>query len=507
MKILLKSTFKNIIHKPLRSLLVIGCVSVCALAAMLCFDMSSAVRNALRNMLGSMLGKMDVEAVGNNLEDFNYDDPKIPAFEYAEVYRTKASFYRRVDDEYNYIHCDELFIAGLDMERGKKMEVVPDGLDLKDDECLLTKQFADLYGYGEGDTIEIPDQALNPVEYKVAKVYDFEGKGFIGEMGAMMTVEGVRKLNVSGHISPQVLLIDILDDGKITDATSYLKDTYPNYSFISLFDMEEIETIMDILTAVFFLLFAICFLMVIFVSVSISERIICERMSVVGTFRSLGISNGTTAFIVLVENTIYALIGAAIGSGLYAMLRSVVFGGIVTTGETGLTIDFGKVNPMLYLAVFLVSILIECLIPVRELLKAIRTPIRDIIFDNKDTKYNIKLVSVIIGGIFAVTAIVLAFVPKTFATGIIIMVSIVMAVFLLYPIYVKGLCILAGKLFDKWNKPVASMALNQVYTKKSNIGAGRLIVTAGALAIVIFSFSNKVLAIKSSKSLFSFNNF
>ena len=54
MKIILKHTFKNIISKPLRTGLLLFCVTICSFAAMLVFDMSGSIEHVLTSFYGQI---------------------------------------------------------------------------------------------------------------------------------------------------------------------------------------------------------------------------------------------------------------------------------------------------------------------------------------------------------------------------------------------------------------------------------------------------------------------
>ena len=66
-------------------------------------------------------------------------------------------------------------------------------------------------------------------------------------------------------------------------------------------------------------------------------------------------------------------------------LATAVFGGI------------GTPNPIKLLAVILAAVLIEVLVPLKEVLKAVKTSIRDIIFESRDSEYRINYPSTVLG--------------------------------------------------------------------------------------------------------------
>ena len=84
-------------------------------------------------------------------------------------------------------------------------------------------------------------------------------------------------------------------DTKIEDAKKMFTDAYADVTTQDLFLSDSDMKLLDEIKAVFYLMFVITFLLVIFVTASICNRIVNERMSFIGTLRSLGMSTSRTA--------------------------------------------------------------------------------------------------------------------------------------------------------------------------------------------------------------------
>ena len=54
MNIILKTSFKNIFGKPLRTLMVVFAIFVCSVSAMLSFDMISSIKSILVNIFAGV---------------------------------------------------------------------------------------------------------------------------------------------------------------------------------------------------------------------------------------------------------------------------------------------------------------------------------------------------------------------------------------------------------------------------------------------------------------------
>lgn len=332
MKIVLKHTLKNIFKKPLRTILVVFCVMICSLSALLSFDMSSALEGMFRNLYGQYLGSMDILVSGSDIDEGLLTDPGLPEGNRVAIYMTTNRFIHDLEGQYTYVEQDTLSLMGLNTSDAAEMGMIPFDRSLSENEVVLSHDFAEKYGYSEGDTLVLHDDKKSPHEFTIVEVVDSHGKGLTAYNTAVLSVEGISLL-VSDMKLSQVA-IDTANDKEVSAAISYIKLQYPDLTTESLFENEEMGQFIDQMTKLFFVLFAICVLMVIFVTISISERIITERMSVVGTFRSLGLSTRLTTLILLLENAFYGLIGSSLGCFAYAFLRSVVLNSMIRVQDT-----------------------------------------------------------------------------------------------------------------------------------------------------------------------------
>ncbi|MBN1776326.1 MAG: FtsX-like permease family protein [Clostridiales bacterium] len=493
MRIALKHTLKNVFKKPMRTLLIVFCVMICSLSALLCFDMSGALKGMFRNLYGQYLGSMDVLVSGSDIDESLMTDPEMPENNSIAIYQTTNAFIHDLEGQYTYVEQDQINILGLNSKEAADMGMIPIDRSLSKSEVALSNDFAENHGYAEGDTIVLHDESKIPYDYTVVQVVDSHGKGLMAYNTALLSVDGISPLISDMKIAQ--IAIDVKNDTEISGVINHIKDRYPGLTAESLFENEEMNESIVQLTKLFFVLFAVCVLMVIFVTISISERIISERMSVVGTFRSLGFSTRRTTFILLLENAFYGLMGSSLGCLLYAGLRDRIIGSMIRVeSTTGAAIDItlGKIDPLLIATIIGTAILIECVCPIKEVIKAVQTPIRDIIFSNKDTEYKTNRITTIIGIIFAVASIVLAFVPTGFWTGIIRFALMTFSLALLFPHVLRFASKFFYRHFDKAGKPVAKIAITEVYSKKSTVGSAILITTSAALAIVIYTVATSL---------------
>ena len=487
MNLVLKTSLKNIFCKPFRTILVLFSIFICTICAMVCFEFASSLKTLVIG--GSSLGisKADCLFFAGDYSARGLPEG-FPECSVLEINTNNEKLYKDIEGEYAYVTYDQLVIYGLDIETAVKMEFIePVTLGLK--EAVITRKFAKNYGYQVGDRLTVHDRSGEEVDLDIVGISANDGKNyFISDNSAFVNRETAKILSC-GRMDIGVVMIDVLDQEKARQAVQDLKDYYPNSLFINLVYDEAVLKEIDEYVKYFYLVFAIAFLLVIFVTASICNRIVSERMPFVGTLRSLGMNNARTARILLLENTLYALLGSVPAIIVYGFIRIPVlmsYGGVSKEGGSFKT----TIPPMpayIVIAVILGAIIIECLIPLKAILKALKTSIRDIIFDNRDTAYKFSKSGLVLGIIFVIGAIVSGILSKNIYAAIVCLLLSVTALALLYPWVFKGVTTLVKKLADKKESAKWSLAAVEAISRKSTVGSGILCVTAAAMSIIVFN--------------------
>lgn len=493
MGIVLKHTMKNIIKKPFRSLMVMFCIFICTVAAMLCFDMTNSIEAMLTGVYSSTFGNVDILVNGTDISLDFLEEENLPDMEILPISYKTNYFYRDIEGEYTYVTYNGVGIYGVDLEKAELFNAIPGNIRLADNEVALSKRFAEQYGYAEGDIIILHDINNRELEYIIKNVVDSKNKGFLAGFAMVVSEEGFKKLYDDNQSHYVYVELKINDKTSAYETAKYLNENYPEYSFDATRDNPEVKKMVDTLSKFFFVLFALCFLMVLFVTISVSERIVCERMSVVGTLRSIGLSPALTAGILLLENGIYGIVGSGIGCLVYMAIRLIIFNAMFGVALGG-NLDFGQVKIWLVIVVMLCAVLVECLCPIKEIIKAVKTPIRDIIFANKDTAYSFNGLATVAGILLMVAGVVCLFVPNNFVTSIASLLCMAMGLALLFPYALRAVGYLFQCIFEKLNKPIARMAAIECYSKKSTVGGMVLIATAVAVAIVVYTVAGSMRA-------------
>ena len=492
MNIVLKTSLKNIFGKPFRTLLVVFSIFVCSLCAMLCFDFVRSIRELVG---GSSVGLSKADCL------FLADDYSVrglpegfPESEILEININSEKLYKDIEGEYNYVTTDKLGIYGVNVEKAVKLDFI-DPVELGFKETVITGKFAEKFGYSVGDKLIVHDRSGNEIELTITGISSNESKNYFISNYTAIVNEETSELISCGKNDTGMVIVDILNSEEALDGVKMLEDYYPNATLINFVVDESAEAMLNQLILYFYLIFAIAFLLVIFVTTSICNRIVSERMPFVGTLRSLGMSNARTGRILLLENTLYALLGSVPAVIVYGLLRTPILRSFGTSSREGssFTADVPPMSVFVIAGVILGAVVVECLIPMKAILKALKTSIRDIIFDNRDTAYRFSKPGLIIGLIFVFLAIVSGIFSKALVAAIFCLVFSVTALALLFPWILKAVTSLISKIAEKKENSKWSLASVEAISRKSTVGSGVLSVTAAAMSIIIFSFIQSAL--------------
>ena len=489
MNIVLKNSLKNRFGKPFRTLLVVFAIFVCSLCALLCFDLSESITKVLTSFMGS-ISRADFILMGSGSDVSVLPDGFLEADTMKIVGNTEV-LYKQIDGEYCYITTDTMRIFGLDVDEAVDMEFLAP-IDIKDGEMYVTKTFAEDYGYKAGDKITIHDRAHDELELTIGGLLPDDNKNPLINGNTAVVNLATSDMISCGYREADMLMVDLKDNSLIADSKKMLEEKYPDASITDLFLTDSDMAMVNELKAVFYMLFAITFLLVIFVTASICNRIVSERMSYIGTLRSLGMSTARTGRILLLENVLYALLGSVPATILYSLIRGPILDLLFYVDDgTGNTIELTMppYPAALVIGVILGAVLIECLIPLKAILKALKTSVRDIIFDNRDTAYRFSKSTFIFGLICLAIAVPTFIFRNNLILATLCLLSSVGALAFLFPRLLKLVTSLIKKLADKAENASWSLAATESISRKSTVGSGVLCATAAAMCIIVFSIS------------------
>ncbi len=486
MLIIGKYLTKNIFAKPLRTFLLLICICCCTFVALLSLDITGSMELMVRTMLTQITGTTDIivsDAVGvEESYEISYDADQLLVYERQDgVTKIPEGFY-------TYFQKESFTVDTMDYELAYKMRLIGTKLALAKDEAAITKTLAGKMEWKEGDVISLTDDMGKQHNYKITEIVPNAGLAN-GRKTLYLSAAGYKQLTEKTRAT--AIYVDVLKNEAAKAASEELKKLAYNGRVDLLIDAEENREMLKQLSTIFFMIFAVCFFLVIFVAISVSGRIVCERMAVVGTFRSLGLSPSFTTKLLLMENGLYGLLGSGMGVLFYVAARMSIFNSIFQVGGDAafeVNIELTPLNPLAMIGSILLGVIIMFACPLKEILKTSKAAIRDIIFDNKDTAYQIRTSTIFIGALCGMTALITFFIRKNVVAQVVSFVMFIIMVSLLFPLFLKLIAGILGGLFEKMNMPIAHMASVECYARKSTVGSAVLCTTASTLAVIIFIF-------------------
>lgn len=486
MSIIGKYLLKNIFAKPFRTFLLLICICCCTFVALFSLDIVGSMELMVKTMLTQITGTSDIivsDQVGVEAGyDMSYEADQLL------VYERTDGVIKIPDGFYSYFQKDSFTVKTMDYALAYQMRLIGKKLDLEKDEAAITPLLAEKMDWNKGDTVTLTDDLQKLHTFKIVEVVPLTGLAN-GQRTVFLGKDGYDQLTKKNRAT--TVYVDVRKDEEAKAASKELEKLAYNGNVSLLIDSEENEEVIKQLSILLLMIFLVSFFLVIFVAISVSSRIVCERMAVVGTFRSLGLSPSFATKILLMENGLYGLIGSGIGVLLYVLSRSSIFNSVFSISTNSVfevNIEMTPLNPIAIMGTVLLGIFVMCACPLKEILKTSKMAIRDIIFDNKDTAYQIRKTTVVVGMICGLTAMVTFLLKKSIGAQLVCFVMMIVAISLLFPLIIKYVAKSLGKIFEKLNMPIAHMASIECYARKSTVGSGVLCVTASVLAIIIFVF-------------------
>ncbi len=239
--------------------------------------------------------------------------------------------------------------------------------------------------------------------------------------------------------------------------------------------------------------------MILFIITAFAKNIAAERLSVIGTLRSIGAEKKTAALTLLAECAVYGLLGGILGTVLFYALKDMLVGNMLPS-VNGLG---GSVFVPFYIPLtgLLLSAVISCTVSLSTIIRTSKTPIRDIIFGGKDSIYRPKTAAAVIGSILVICALILYFSLTGFIACIAGLAAFVIGLCLIVPKFLSKVSSLAAKHTNGGSMPVLRLAVIQSGTKKTAV-TGTVICTS----VMLLTSSLYILS-RSVDKLYSVRNY
>lgn len=487
---------RSITVKPMRTAVIVLCLSAVSLTFSLCLTISFSSKSAVEEQVRSGNGRADI--VLNSSKGFEELHVLPDGCDSLPVLLVNSYFQIHDINNYKYVQKKNIKVLGIDTAKAKDFGMLSECTAPKDGEAVISYSAAQRYGYEVGDTLKLPCADKTEVTLTVSAIVLNKGLLSIMPQTVIVTEDTAKSFMSEPELKATMLYIDA-PDGMTTEIASQLSEMYPEFSVQQLTGTAETEDMVRSLTRTFFILFIVTLLMILFIITAFAKNIAAERLSVIGTLRSIGAEKKTAALTLLAECAVYGLLGGILGTVLFYALKDMLVGNMLPS-VNGLG---GSVFVPFYIPLtgLLLSAAISCTVSLSTIIRTSKAPIRDIIFGGKDSVYRPKTAAAVIGSILVICALILYFSLTGFIACIFGLAAFVIGLCLIVPKLLSTVSALAARHTNGGSMPVLRLAVIQSGTKKTAV-TGTVICTS----VMLLTSSLYILS-RSVDKLYSVRNY
>lgn len=375
MRIIITHILRNIKEKKGRSLLIILSLMIASVVFILNLTIPNQIVETKAKQSRDAIGKSDVLVA--SYVPFNINDIKLSNEESKIV---------GVNDLYT-IHKDKtLVIYGTDIKEAFNIDLI-NNIDLLDNEIIISKTTADKYKYKLNDIITI-DLMDSKYELKIKDIVEAKGLLSFKSLSGIINNDTYNKITSNENNKYRTYYIDVLNNEKVGDVKKYIQDNNDKKEYMveKLVDEEKIREDNYYTQFILLVIMIMATIMIFFVVNTLNKMIVMERMPVIGTFRSVGASKFKMNMLLVLENSIYGLLGGSVGA-----LVSILINNFAASMLTGTTIKSTvPVNNLISGIIF--TICLEVFMSLASIIKSNKYSIKEIMFEGKNSKagFNIK---------------------------------------------------------------------------------------------------------------------
>lgn len=445
MKYIFKYIVNNIKEHKGRICLIIFAVMLSVAALFASSSISKIVQNTYEKMIRYQVGNSDIEISNDGNKAFDFDFLPSQA-EYGIKTLQLPGVNEDLDDE-----AVQVLLYGIDYKELEAFnpQVLYSKVDsLADDEMIISKFVADKYGLKAGDKLKLEVMSKEQT-YKIKALSESTGL-FATETGYITAIVSYKGCSgILGEKNKATTVFVKQKDGESIDKLKEeLKNEYPQLSINDAVDENQVKPLLKMISSCFMMIMALIFFMSVFIILSAVKVTMQQRLSTIGTLRSVGATKKQITVSFLIEHTVYGIIGGLLGSVLGIGILHIVANLANPYKDSGvepeIIIDV-KTLSIAFIAAVILTI-ISALFPI---LSCGRRTIKDVMFYNETGAKKSRIASIIFAIVATVACVVfLDKLPTStlgFLTGIILVLSTMVGFVLLIPIIVN-LCIPPFKL-------------------------------------------------------------
>ncbi|WP_051011037.1 ABC transporter permease [Sedimentibacter sp. B4] len=398
MGIIVRFIVKSILEKKFRAFIIVFSIAISAALFFACSGLSGTISSMYENQIKMQTGEADIIIQPD--EDspsgtFKIKSEPIDGISYITGSIAASGSYKLSEDQsekYN-IKTENLIVRGFNIDELDKLNPVnfsqvARNKDFEGNFIILSKIFADKYGYSVGDRIDIKINGRD----KILTVYGisrptgiFQHNPQSDTMTAVMPMDTIASIrNVRGRVQTAFVVIE--EGVDIKSAIATLEKLYPRYRVSEPFSADELRQYMQFIVVPMFMMTSMVLFISIFIIYSTFKVITTERLPVIGTFRSIGATRKMTDVVLIGESLTYGVVGGIVGDILgigVLYLIAKIMAADPYNGQMNVSIKFGIGH---LAASFLLAICVALISSWRPISKASKIPIKDLVLNNTEIK-------------------------------------------------------------------------------------------------------------------------
>lgn len=483
----------NIIHKKGRTALIIFAIIISTAAFFTAMGLSSSIKQTYIKMIRNSVGSSDLLITASDDQKDNYGlfhKKKLREIEEKLEYSiSEIDLIGVYEDEAN---DEDVAVSLMGIDYNELMTFNPQILlseieSLNKDQIIISKQTAEKYGFKLGDTFKV---SLNSkkVKYTIVAIANDSGifTNEVAGIKAIVSIEDLKKrLAVSNMVSK--LYLKIKPEYALEDVKLALEENYNNCNIDEAVDQNAVAPLIFMVSSSFMMILMLIFLMSVFIIYSAFKVIMKERLSVIGTFRSVGATKKQIIRAFFKESVGYGIVGGILGDVVGIAILQVIAVMTNPYKDVGIEAEVSFSGSLLMMS-FIVAVILTVCSAIFPILQISKISIKNIIIGNHEGNVKTSIWKYIFAVVSILSCIfVLDKLPKglAFMLGSVILICAMIGFVILIPLIVQLTMKVFGKIFPRVFGFDALVATNNIVGNKTLLNNISILVISVASVIVI----------------------
>lgn len=380
MSILLKHITKNILENKFRSMVILFIVLLSTAVSFLVFSLQDIITYNYDKVYNASVGEANVTIQKDdvltpfNTESLNLDG--IDTTKRSDIYSLRGKYSAELG-------VVKVSLIGMDLDAYQEMDAVSligsaYGLSLQADDCVISKKSADAYhlSVGEPVVITVGEQKHT---FNVAAIAE-TNRTFYEEKGNFQLLIPITTANEIGQTESMATKtrLKVSDTTDIPAAVSQIAQQNHDLSVYAGEQFEALHYQLSTVSSAMLFVVIIVVLIGVYILFALVKLIMTDRISIIGTFRSIGADRFKIIEILLLEFLSYGIIGTVLGLFAAIPLLPVVADLFNQYKEFGVATEV-VYNPIYFLIAGCIGVLLPAVSALYNITKTSKKPLTEIV--------------------------------------------------------------------------------------------------------------------------------